>query len=475
MSSLVGIILVFALHLTVFSPQAQDYKEAKTEHDDMVAQIRQLKRVRPSTPGAPDRLTEYEQNTQQFLDELQEGISELGLDYPEEFVMPQPQAIQVDAPEGTPPEQIEQMRSEKFTQQLVAKINEQIDLLLSEVEELAGYRNRSDVQMNFLGPQGWGLPTELPAEMQSAQLWDMLKAAYETKGMLEKLSPDTAYYSNWQNRYDRILLAVGLNPQRAEYLKRFGEFVPLYYKAQVLNLISDRMPEGAPRYIMQEQLDRDMLIDLLGIQMPNEPIEGTSETRLYFAEEELRHLNDLLALSLEDEFKLSQINQVVLWGYGYLREIPEGMPQPGMDFVTPDNLPSDEPLLTEQPRGTREPAYTRQVGVAPQAEPDEEPKAPQPQDIGFAMPIKLNFRATNINAWSYIYEVLRRNPMYELHRLELSALPRQIDPDSKMLDVEATFIAVPKLFETIEQIRGILDELQTQQTEAPPTAAPAGG
>lgn len=110
----------------------------------------------------------------------------------------------------------------------------------------------------------------------------------------------------------------------------------------------------------------------------------------------------------------------------------------------------------------------------PDAGPD---LTPGEEDIGYALPIKIRFRAGNRDAFAYMYEVLAEKPMAELHRLIIRSMS-EYNPSDQTIDAETTFIIVPKLFDTIDIVRSILKEIR--QEDAPTTtaetaqAAPAG-
>ena len=51
-----------------------------------------------------------------------------------------------------------------------------------------------------------------------------------------------------------------------------------------------------------------------------------------------------------------------------------------------------------------------------------EANKPKDNEIGYALPIKLTYRVSNIKGWEFIYEVLRRNPLAELHRVLIRSM-----------------------------------------------------
>ena len=93
--------------------------------------------------------------------------------------------------------------------------------------------------------------------------------------------------------------------------------------------------------------------------------------------------------------------------------------------------------------------------------------------MGFAFPIEFTFRALNKDGWTFIYDVLKRYPMTEIYRLSLQSIS-EYAPDNPDIQFAVYFLFVPRLFDTMENVRKVLQELQQQQSPSA-TPAPAAG
>jgi hypothetical protein len=88
---------------------------------------------------------------------------------------------------------------------------------------------------------------------------------------------------------------------------------------------------------------------------------------------------------------------------------------------------------------------------------------PRKGETGFALPVKLTIRSSNVTVNQYIYEVPRRKPMVELIRLELQSMS-QYSPDSADVEATITFMVIPRLFGTLESVKKLIDEVQISES-----------
>ena len=521
-----AIVMIFCLHFLVFSDKNRAYSEAKLAYDQAADDLGKLKVVSDA-----NKLKAYTTWTQQALGELSTGLKLLELDQPAPFV-PLPNKEQIPAselklPSGFTPEQEENGRTVRFYELLKNAEKEQVRLFAREIDRLRDISRKPEFKnsLSFLGPQGWNFITELPPRMQSNERWDLINQVAEIKGTLDSLAVDSSGYADWRRRYDNALLQLGLNTQQAKDLRRFGQFVPLYYRTMIASLIVEALPADRSILIQNRPLIEDperpdeskftYLYSLLENIIPFEPTQGITESNLYFAYEELRNLNNLIELS--KVHAVQDITGVYLRGFGYLRQKGE-VQKPAMDVYSEQQLAQmdDEADVTLPPptsSGITMPSFggggSSDEFVIPsmggeegmggdevQLGPDGDPIAPagpprggllslgglgrggfmappKPQiqagkiegDIGYALPIKITFVSANAEAWTYIYEVLRAKQMVELHRLQTRSLS-QFDPNNSNIEVTATFLMVPKLFETIDSIKEMLKGSEAQAVPA---------
>ena len=228
--------------------------------------------------------------------------------------------------------------------------------MIEEVEQLRQFRLREDIRMTFLGAsdQGlnatvrWDIPTQMPENLRRnpGLTWDILRSVMEVKDTLDLLDQEDEQRPPLEENYHNMLRQLGLDVTHADKLKRFGEFVPFYYRLAVAELIWASKPEG--QKILGRELTRDKntppdqfvsLYDLLGIKLPSsDMLEGLFEpniNKMYFAYEQLRTLNDMLTKAAEGNrsnddpaFRILEVSEVYLWAFSYLRKAPEVPRQP---------------------------------------------------------------------------------------------------------------------------------------------------
>ena len=524
-----AIALIAILHVAIFVPSTASFKKAKDDLDDTVAKISNLQTLR-----SKDALVKFNAQSDQFLKDLKQGIGDLKLDQPEEFVIPTLAEIKPDPAPAGKMANPEQAKKDKLDAIIKEKREKQKDKLLEEIERLRGFIQDRKVQMTFLGPYGWNIPTQLPPAMQSMQLWDLLKNIAEGKGTLERLGKNSPVYRSILFQYEKNLYALGLDVRQAQKLANYGEFVPLYYRLSIASLILKQNPKGHP--ILGEELTRDRLFKLLGIDLPMDPIKGIADSKVYFAFEELRTLNNLLDAA--KQMGVSEVTNVVFRGYAFLRTQKSlDAPDDKIPIVDPSKLDNDEtddpsisgdliaggPMMgggmmgpgmggmmgpgmgmmgpgmgmmgpgmqgpaTKKSGGSKKPGGGAPSGGGEDdsedgggampgtgsgggADSKEDPtNKPKEDEIGYALPIKITFRASNLNAFSYIYEVLRDRPMTEIHRMVLKSMSQR-DPNNPNIEVAATFLFVPQLFGTLDEVRKLIKELQEPESSAKSSAA----
>jgi hypothetical protein len=494
---ILAIITVAVLHMTIFAQRQAALTQAKNQYDEASAQVAGMSKA-PSKAA----LEAFTSGTQVFLTQLQQGMSQFGMEERLEF-----EVLDREAPDYVP--------------KMLSQFNEQIDLVILETDRLAHSATIPEPRLSFLAPGAWALPTDLPSNIPTATLWDMLNKIADIRGLLDSATAGTAMHTRTQGQYDALLQQIGLDPRKLEDMKRYGEFVPVYYEVQMLNLILSRIPEGEVVLIRGNELDRWYLMTILNIELPAE-IEHVGEGRGYFLYQFVHYVN--LLVEMARQHGVLEVSDVKLWGQAYLRKAPDTKPLPDMAVQMPDALPDDlrlpynylgagavqvsNPLargpqfnmlalLTQdqieelQDRGfTMEqisyftPSDLEDNGVFLDADlyseggfglglgggraatqvqvMDSKPR--EDEDIGYAFPIQLTFRSSNKDGWAFIYDMLNQSPLTELYRVSAVALSTQ-RPSDPNIEFTVTFLFVPKLFKTVDTVRQLLKEL-----EGPPPA-----
>ena len=92
---------------------------------------------------------------------------------------------------------------------------------------------------------------------------------------------------------------------------------------------------------------------------------------------------------------------------------------------------------------------------------------PKDDEVGYAIPVRLVYRANNRQTWEYIYEAMRRQPTTELHRMAFVSLSQYPQYQTNtQIETTVTFITVPKMFEQFGAIQGKLKDIAPGQGPA---------
>jgi hypothetical protein len=506
---IVAIITVAILHMTIFAQRQAALRTAQGNFAQTAGKVQQMKQA-PSTKV----LVEYTSLTQTLLTQLEEGVNQLGMEKLDEFVTPDP-------------------KDPNFLTILLQKLNQQLDMIMRATARLAEFSASQKTRMSFLDQRQWGIPTALPPRMQSSALWDTLNEIKDTRGVLNSSTPGSEVYLRTQQRYNQLLQQVGLDIGKVEQLKEYGEFVPIYYQMQILNLILSRIPEGETILIRQEVLTRDNLMTILGIKRPTDTIPNLTETLSYFVYQYLNFVNQLLAMA--ETHGIQEVTNVTLRGWSFLRKAPDEKQLPNMTVDAPASLEDDRQMpfdYVSMGGGIRLPKAVRQrfnglalltskqladlqargypreqiakwtaldfedhnvklrrpsdsdhesgggigigIGIGASAAPTPAPQAleskPRDEDIGYAFPVEITFRAPNKEGWTFIYDVLNKTPLNELYRISMTSMSTQRPADTN-IEFTVTFLFVSKLFKTIDTVRDLLKQLGPNPTAPKPAPA----
>lgn len=545
--AVVAVILIAALHITVFAPRAAAFSKAMQDRDMEAEKIQRMRIVKD-----PQLLDRFEKESTDRLAQLQEGIKHLGLNTNEIFIMAPKEKSTSSSNEneeesesgysnssssddedydkelegdatgsGTNTRQQTTTEEEKTQRELTPdelrkkaekeaevkkKVDAQTDLIMAEIALLMSLRgdpaNPSQTQTSFLDARGWNLPVQLPDTMNGPALWDQLRQIADIKNALDRMSKTARDYQATERRYSTSLRPLGIDVVHMnQRLQRYGEFVgPFFFRMAYAHLILERLKaEPTPVFIAGKQLDRDEIFIILGIKIPDKRIRYLEESRYYFVYEELKNLNNLIKMA--KNMQVADISSVTFRGFAFLKEqgarkaarerpitdirelgndeadaateegaargggaimpgIP-GMPGVGMPGVGMPGV--GIPGVPGMPGVGGLAGYRASLTQAGKTKPLD-------KEIGYALPIKITIKANNNVMYNYIWDVLRDNPLAELHRLVLKSDASDVrlrDPGNPNIEASATFIFVPKLFDTIESVREVLNELNgTSDTQS---------
>ncbi|MCL5270882.1 MAG: hypothetical protein M1457_10125 [bacterium] len=519
--AVVAIGAIFVLHMTIFRPKLQAYREAKEARDAAAGEVASFKRTNPET------LKTFNAETTRLLQQLTGGLQKLDLTEPDVFLVPSQADAKLELPPNTPADKQEEVKKTQYEEFRQAKLDKQIVLVLNEIERLRGFVENPTTRMTFLGAgaTGWAIPTQLPTamtQMQGQPLWDQLKRVAGNKATLLNLT-NPASQNLIRQQYEYDLYQMGLNVQRVKFLARKGEFVPLIYRLAVANLILKQIPTDRALLINMEQLTPQRLFRLLEIDLPGAEMKGAAETKMYFLYQQLRYLNSLLDLAVKTRVK--EITDVVLRAYGFLEAQDKLALSSGDAEVNIAMLGGDDRQLEAQASTTEaaeggggaaaggggaeggemdfdkriqleaqlaakgvkpgSPEWNAALGIrsgpattSTSALTAEDKAAlmidatPKDTDIGYVVLIKLSYVADNTVNWTYLYNVLHDNPLAELDRLVVRSLS-QSNPALQDLEVTPSFIFVPKLFNTQDTVQSLLAETGQSGSGPKPAAGDA--
>lgn len=514
---IITIVVIGMMHFVLFAPAIKRFKDAKGAYDLQVNEIKNLQTIQNLA-----LLTSLTQQTERNIAVLTSGTKILQLEDNKLFV-PVPvfnESIkgELDAtkPQNMTPEEFGPIRDAAQAQRITLWVTEQTTTLLQQVERLQSFATSQNPKMSFLGPTGWNLPTALPPAMQTAQLWDVIKIIEERKGTLKAVTKGSSAYNTILGQYNAYLYQIGLNVNIARNLRRFGEHVPIYYRMAVLQLILKQMPKDRPIIIHESELNLARLMVLLEIDFGLDAIPGMTANKWYFAYENLRQINNLL--SMAQEFQLLDVTNITIFPYGLLRQQAE-FKMASDTIVDPRQLRDDQVYLPDAsaegaaapglgmlpgPGGMLPAAMMQHGGLPPgpmpgggdpaaggeapaeglqnqmagmmgrfnpnasaPAAPAEDIGKPKEGEIGIGLPIRITFQSENMRGWNFMHSVLKRQPLVEMNRLGLRALSLQ-DVNNTNIEATVTYIFVPKLFETIDAVQRVLQDIRAGRSGAAP-------
>jgi hypothetical protein len=273
-------------------------------------------------------------------------------------------------------------------------------------------------------------------------------------------------------------------------------------------------------------LDRDYLMEIVNVKSPTDPLEHLNDALSYFVYQYVHFVN--IVLQEAETHGIVEITNVTLWGQAFLRLAPTEKQLPGDKIVAPGSLTDDRRLSynyfaagapaagsavndawanwnalnylsQEQIANLESRNYDRetiatflpdelqdfgiyidmdsdemgslfgaQAAATPAPKQDTKPR--EGEDIGYAFPVEVTFRAPNKEGWQFIYDVLNKSPLNELYRISTISMSSQRPADPN-IEFTVTFLFVSKLFQTIDTVRQLLKELEG--TSAAPTPVPS--
>ncbi len=444
----VGLVMIAGLHLTVFKSRATRYSTSVQRVQEMQSKANNLPTIRE-----PRQLEELKKSTKTLNQEYADAVTSMSLSLPEVFLVPATAAEvnPADVKGATPPPAnaasavIQKFKQDNFEAVKKTKYEDQLTSVLQEIKTLQSFNKKTEgnraktTDMSFLGEglekSGWDLPVKLPDNIAGGRLEDLLREIDQTVGILRMIaSSSPALQQEQRARYEAHLKELGISNDLYRdlgpaSLSAKGEPVPLIHKLCHAALLEQAIGPG--KKISDKTITRELLYDWLEIKLPYDRLEGLRVNDLYFVYEDLRFLNLLLALSVKRE--ITQIFGVVLESPAYLREQADLTDPP--DPIPPPKQPTP---VASNPAVVSSSLSSGASGGPPTA---VKVNPPGKEAVGLCLPIILQFRSNNLNAWNFIYDVLREIPLSELDQAEFHAASEAGD-----LFCQIRFLFVPHLF-----------------------------
>ena len=326
--------------------------------------------------------------------------------------------------------------------------------------------------MTFLADRAgaWRMPTALPPAVQGSRIIDLLKDANDTQSILKNINPAQRpdLYAQQRAYYEGLMLELGLNKNlyrdpSPNGLLQFGEFVPVFHSVAIAELVEKQVQQqlGEDRAIgANTALDRKTIYDILEIRLPFGVMmdaAGTEQavSEMYFLCEHAKFLNNLLALAVE--VGIAEVFGARLEDAGYLVEAPVAFANPETTATPAPTPPSQSPFVLPTPW----PAESTPMAMG-EIHPGALASDRSTADIGYSLPVILQYRTSNQIGMKFVFEVTRKFLMSEVESIRVLSQGTGADADSIFFEVR--FLGVPYIF-----------SLQETPVPTPPPAAPAPG
>lgn len=466
-----GILVIGLLHLIVFGPKTKDYSDAYDsvkQQETKMADIKLLK-----DPKQLDRVMKDLDKVELTYTEATQ--TSLGLTMDAAFDLPTQDQFIFTPPRGAAADPA--AKAAAFHDDRDKKTEKEIELVLGEIKKLMEFDapvggSPRKLAATFLrdSPAGWHFPKGLPEGLKGGTLTDTVCEIKESWQIAKTVSAvQKEMKANFQQAWERSLAKLGINYllyRTPNLLPDQGEYVPPIQKLTYAILVEQNLPPGVQCTGDPTPITRRMLLDMLQIYLPLSPLVDSNGrdmnvNEMYFIYEQLRFVNSMLKIA--EDTGVSEVARVRFEDASYLetQTVRNGLPP-----FAPDEPPEATPAPTPVPPNR----YVLPPSDDPNAPPatpgkGQDASARTPLDLGYCLPIVVQFRSSNLSAWSFLYEVLRQNRLSEIDRLRIAAAATTERSETAEEWVEVRFLHIPFIF--------ALEPKRAAPPPAPPAAAGA--
>lgn len=442
-----SLVVIGVLHTFVFGPKAAAFSQAYEDRKSAQTEAEYVKLLKHES-----ELVQFEKETAKIGEGYQRIVKSLHVDKNKAFNTVSIEDIKVEVSPKMRPEEVERARQAAFEKEKKKARDIQIDMVYALFDQLRAYApGASDsiagyTKMPFLAFNGtWRLPQKLKDDIRGAELEDIIREARDIQALLRMIDDETLRQRQ-QNLYERELGNLGI--REAYYqdvsqrgLAGQGEYVALVHKMWTAQLLERALESGERRY--GEELTREDIYSLLGLAAPDMPLinsrngEDLGISELYLLYEEIGFVVRMLEAAVHNG--VVEVGRVTLGEPSYLlARVDNKYPWHREDYdepTPPDVVGSPYTLVGFE---RIEPI---QIKVNP----------PGDNELGYALPVVVDFRANNVAGWAFIYEVLRVHPMAEIDELQVRFIDeRQLEsiPGSEPGELawKVKFLHIPMLF-----------------------------
>lgn len=447
MIGIVSLFVIASLHAGGFGKRANDLVGIRDKVDKSTAEKEKIRRLEDL--GDLKALKADNKKLRTKLDEIKVRLK---AKKPEAFYPAERSRVDVDIPEEATPEEKKKIVDEAFKKEKKKNDAAQYALIVSEIRKLWEWMPEKrgnlagDTKLAFLGKSGWRVPTSLATGLKAEAIRDILREAAGTKEFMDIISKSNVALRIQQKQiFDAQIRRLGI--QNALYadiggysLAAQGEFIPLLHKLCIAIMIEDEL--ASVEDSTSGPLSREKLFELLELALPTSPLlnnNGGKEpiSDLYFMYEGLRFANSLIDLAIQNEIK--EVSILKIEEASYLVNIMDEGDYPWHEQGESTKRPSSEPF--------KSPYAFAKDGEFPQTV----IVAPADGDIGYCIPVSLQFRATNSQGWKFIYSILGEHPLAEVNELAITAV-KGANASGELI-WRVTILGIPLLFVMDEDVR----------------------
>ncbi len=480
----IGVVVIACIHLFFFKDGDTRFRKLEQERNSLKGQAAQLQ----SLPKKKD-IEEYEKKTADYQVTMWNTIFDADV---------KTQYYHIDAPDPPAPDgygtdekvtadhDLAVANNRIYRDRIWKLANEDIALRLEHLVQMrksygSGHSMPGDPEivladgqtsprmfLSFLNPvkkvsdKTWNLPLELPENLkQQANLLDEINRLYGFYDVVSQLNPSNVDYRPNLNQYNRQLLKMGMDIRKFPIADKQMKNLSIFIRFLHARLIANNLPEGHHEVGRQVPLTMDLLQQMYGIHAKF-GIQLPRPNELQVLSKQLRTLELIISMGWKNGIEDFQSVQL--------------LPQRDAQTYTTEEI--DEFIVLAQTGGIKEDASSTVVpqgagfdaeamrakllsggGKSKSRAASEATDNPEEKKIGITSLQKIRFKASNENAFRFLYDVTTHPSSIRIEDIQLASAPKE---DNKIL-----VIVTLESLVTIKGISHPLDGLFAWGTSEP--------